>query len=147
VRGHMLAVPLLAVLLATGCSDEGDSNAARERATAAASQSSEAASTQRTTPRVQRLHYMPSGLRPDCRDGRVNRIIPGHAGWRSLVRATAGLLRHPGADHAALSPVAGNRVTVVLYRGDSTTKATALLRHLDDRWFPDSIAVCRSTLS
>lgn len=96
--------------------------------------------------RVQRLDQMPSGTRPDCRDGGVTRIIPGHSGWDSLTQAAVGLLRHPGADHAAMSPANGRRATIVLYRSDDTIKAAARLRRLDDRWFPDSIAVCQSTV-
>jgi hypothetical protein len=96
---------------------------------------------------MQRLDHMPSVTRPDCRNGGVTRIVPGHSGWESLKKATSGLLRYPGAGHAAMSPANGRRVTVVLYRSDDTIKATARLYRLDDRWFPDSIAVCRSTVS
>jgi hypothetical protein len=140
-------VPLLVALLASGWATKADSSEAHARPTADASPSSEIASTQ-TSRRVQRLHHMPPGLRPDCRNGRVNRVILGYmTGGQSLGRATAGLLRHPGGDHVALSPVSGNRVTIVLYRGDGTTKATARLRRLNERWLPESIAVCRSSLS
>jgi hypothetical protein len=148
VRGCIAALPLLAALFATGCAANADYSAAGARPTTDASPPSEIASTQRPSPRVQRLHHMPPGLRPDCRNARVNRVILGYMtqGW-TLSRATAGLLRHPGADHVALSPVSGNRVTMVLYRSDGTTKATARLHRVNERWLPASIAACRSSLS
>jgi hypothetical protein len=150
VRGYLATVPLFAVLLATGCAATAESNAAQKPPTAAASTSSDDTPPERMAARVLRLQQMPSGLRPDCRDGRVNRVIPGYAGWGqwgSPEKATASLLQHPGADHASWSPAASERVTVVLYRGDGTTKATARLRRVNDQWLPDSIALCRSNLS
>ncbi len=148
MRRNVTASVLLVVLLVGGCAANASPEAAQDppQPTGAGSPSSVTASPNETTARVQRLDQMPSRTRPDCPNGRVTRIIPGHSGWESLKEATPGLLRHPGADHAAMSPANGGRVTVVLYRSDDTIKATARLRRLDDRWFPDSIAFCQSTV-
>lgn len=99
------------------------------------------------TSEVLRLDRLPSDMRPDCSDGEVTRLIPGHSGWSSLRRAAAGLLRHPGADHSVIAPMNNAGVIVVLYRDDDTIKAAARLRRLDGRWFPNSIALCRATVS
>lgn len=103
--------------------------------------------TRQATSEVQRLGHMPWDVRPDCSDGEVSRLIPGHSGWSSLRQAAAGLLRHPGADHAVVAPLKNAGVIVVLYRDDDTIKAAARLRRLDSRWFPNSIALCRATVS
>ena len=147
---HRNMTPILALtaLLIGGCSASASPETAQDRPQpkGVGSTSSLAALPQEATARVHRLGQAPSVTRPDCRDGRVTRVIPGHSGWDSLKHAAAGLLRHPGADHAASSPNHGGRATVVLYRSDDTIKATARLRIVDDRLFPDSIAVCQSTI-
>ena len=148
MRRNMTAMLPLAALLLAGCAASATPDAAQDRPqpTAAGSLSPVAASPQEAAARVQRLDQMLSGTRPDCRDGRVTRMIPGHSGWDSLTQAAVGLLRHPGADHAAMSPANESWVTVVLYRSDDTVKAAARLHHVDGRWFPDSIAVCQFTV-
>jgi hypothetical protein len=144
MRRNITATLPLAALLVAGCA--ADAAQDRPQPTDAGSPASVAASPQEAPARVQRLDRMPSATRPDCANGRVTRVVPGHSGWDSLKQAAVGLLRHPDADHAAVSPANGKRVTIVLYRSDDTIKAKARLRRLDDRWFPDSIAVCQSTV-
>lgn len=148
MRRNIMAMLPLTALLVAGCAADATPDASQDRPhpTVAGSPSSVAASPQKATARVQRLDQMPSATRPDCPDGRVTRVVPGHSGWDSLKQAAVGLLRNPGADHAAMSRANGRRVTIVLYRSDDTIKATARLRRLDNRWFPDSIAVCQSTV-
>lgn len=150
MRKTVRAMLPLAVLLAGGCAADPRPDATQDapQPTGTGSQSPVAASPQEERPRVQRLDHLPSGTRPDCRNGRVARAIPGHTGWesRSLREVAAGLLLHPGASRAAISPVVGGRATVVLYRADATTKATFRVSRLDGRWVPDSIAVCMSTV-
>lgn len=147
---NLAAMPLLA-LLASGCAANAEPDTTRDIAQQTRSTASSPAPTTPapagTTRPTRRLDHVPHSTRPDCSDGLVTRIIPGHSGWRSLDQATTGLLRHPGADHAAMPPVDDGRVTIVLYRRDDTTKATARLSRLHNRWFPDSIALCRSTLT
>ena len=147
-----MAAMLLLVLPASGCTANTEPDAApglpqQTRSTASSLAPTTPAPAGTTRP-VRRLDHAPHGTRPDCPDGLVTRIIVTYLdGWRSVDQATAGLLRHPGADHAAMSPVDDGRVTIVLYRRDDTTKATARLSRLDNRWSPDSMAVCRSSLS
>ena len=137
-------------MLASACAGATDSEVEQisaEQMDVPSSTSEATTQDQQATQEVQRPGRMPYVVRPECSNGRVTRVVPGHSGWPSLDRAAAGLLRHPGADHAAISPIDGGRAIVVLYRDDDTAKAAARLRRLDSRWFPDSIAVCRSTVS
>lgn len=151
MRGRSAVVAGSLVLMAAGCTGSADADrgvVAPERTQASPSPSSTTGpATKADPPKVRWLDHMPSGVRPDCSDGQVNRIIPGHSGWRTLKAAAAGLLRHPGADHAAVSPVRRGRATVVLYRRDDTTRATARLRLLHNLWYPNSIALCSATIA
>lgn len=133
------------VLLVTGCtSDSGDDKPQAEGRTspsrAIATQSESALN------EVVRLDHVPSARRPDCPGDRVRQLVVAHLGWPSLERAAAGLLRHPGADHAALTPVKNGHAIVLLYRGDDSRKAKIPVRHVQDKWFPDYYAVCRADM-
>jgi hypothetical protein len=145
-RGITAMLPLAALLIG-GCTAETGPDAEPDRRHPAGAVSPPAvAASPPATAREQRLEERGAGARPDCRDGGVTRVIPGHAGWEALKDARSGLLRHSEADHAAWSPSSKGRPTLVLYRSDETIKASARLYRWDGRWFADSIAVCRSTI-
>jgi len=151
MRGRWVASAVILAVGVAGCatdaSRDSDARPAKHTATPEAS-SAQTEHENASALNVRWLGRTPSGIRPDCTDGQVTHIAPGHSGWRSLERAAAGLLRHPGADHAAILPVniKNARAVVVLYRKGDTTKATARLRRLHGRWFPSSIALCRGAL-
>ena len=147
MRRCILTLLPLAALILGGCAVSRDATSSRSQPNDASSLSSDIAASREATAVTQRLLDPRLGTRPDCRNGQVIRIIPAHSGWDSLRGAGRGLMRYPGADRAVLLSPAGRRATVVLYRSNDTVKAAAHLSRLDSRWFPDSITLCRSTLS
>lgn len=136
----LLAIAGVALLVASCSSDARDEVPTTSRTASTSS----TAGPSPIAPNIVRIDQVPTVKRPDCATGRVVNIVPGHSGWPTLRRAAAGLLRHPGAGHAALTPARERPVAVLLYRRDHTVKATAYLRQLHDRWYPDSIAICRA---
>src|SRR5688500_10757111 len=89
------AAMLLLALLASGCTGNTEPDVAPDlpqqtRSTASFPAPTTPAPAGTSRP-VRWLDHVPHGTRPDCPDGLVTRIIPGHSGWRSLDQATAGL--------------------------------------------------------
>ncbi len=81
--------------------------------------------------------------RPDCGDGQVVLVVPGHSGWPSLREALIGLLKHPGGDRAVVVALSPNRAVAVIFRSDGSVRARTALERFDKGWFPQNIALCR----
>jgi hypothetical protein len=147
-RAPMLAALAVVTLTGAACAASADTNTSETtspRTAASSANTPRQAETSSRSP-IQRVSETPTHPRPGCPRDEVTNLVPAHAGWSSLDQAARGLLHHPGATHALTADPAHGRSVIVLYRNDDTIKARADMRHVQGRWFPNSIAVCTRTL-